>query len=103
MTPDQKRAIAKADAVIRPAMALYEARNALFRSVCVLPLAEVEALAKIVGRLEERDLIRLARAIAVLGDADLVDAARYIEGLADWAMPEPSSPDGPEKAPPNTG
>lgn len=72
LTAAQQAAIAKADAQIAPAMALYAERNRIMHLACRLPL---------------RDLQRLNRVLERLTDDDLRAVAAYAEGLADWNAP----------------
>lgn len=69
LTAEQRQAIAKADAVIGPALQLYEERTKLMRVICRLPM---------------RDLVRLNALIARLSDDDLRHVAAYAEGMAEW-------------------
>jgi hypothetical protein len=72
LTPVQKAAIARADAVIAPALQLYEERS---------------KVARLVGRLPLRDIERLNRVLERLSDDDLRTVASYAEALADWNAP----------------
>jgi hypothetical protein len=80
MTGEQRKAIDRADASMRPAMELYEHRN---------------KISVIVGRLELRDLKRLTAVLAKLSDRDLKRVAAYAEGLAEWNETEQPSGDAP--------
>ena len=67
MTEDQKKAIAKADAKIRPALELYHERCKLAYLYYLIPL---------------RDLRRVNRILAALTDGDLSRVVQFAESLA---------------------
>lgn len=72
LTAAQREGIARADAKINPALALYEERNKIARLVYRLPM---------------RDVQRLNRVLERLTDEDLQAVAAFAEGLADWNAP----------------
>lgn len=81
MTEVQSAAIAKANASMKPALDLYEARCWLWHLSCRLPL---------------RDLQRLNAILARLSDNDLRMVATFAEGLAEWSSGDACCPDAPE-------
>lgn len=69
LTEVQRGAIARADAAMAPALALYEQRNKVARLIYRLPACDLERLNRVLERLTDDDLRRVAS---------------YAEGIADW-------------------
>ena len=78
MNDVQAAAIAKADAMMKPALDLYAQRNVLMHKVCMMPY---------------RDLERLNRILSSLSEGDLRKVAAFAEGLAEWESGESFSGD----------
>lgn len=77
-TPAQVAVLKRADAMMQPAMDLYNGRNELFHMVARLPL---------------RDLRRLVSVLRRMTDEDLRRASAFAEGLAEWSSGVVESPE----------